>query len=354
MIDTSTVLASLDPKTRKRVQMASEVKVEKQLTPSVGLNLALKGGLAYGRQHLIWGNKSAGKTSFCLQLVAMAQKDGKVCAWVDCEQTFDPEWAKRLGVDIESLIIVPEIAVNRVANTCVELMQGGTDVIIVDSISTILSSAYYDDNELKDFEKTGQIGTSAKDLGKMSNMLLGVNEKTLLVLISQQTTFISPTYTKMEHMGGNKIKHNSSTVIKLFATESATEAIKEKIAVGDSLIETMVGRPVVWNVQYNKTAAMGPVGKYNFFFEGDHRLGVSRESELVKIGVLYGLIKRSGAWYSLGETTLQGESKVEEYLRNNPSVASELERNLYDIIDGSTTERFGDVTDADIEALAAD
>jgi recombination protein RecA len=71
------ILAKLDPKTRKRVQVASEVEIEKQKTPSIGLNIALKGGLGFGRQILIWGNKSAGKSSFCLQMIAEAQRNGK-------------------------------------------------------------------------------------------------------------------------------------------------------------------------------------------------------------------------------------------------------------------------------------
>ena len=79
------ILAKLDPKTRARVQIAQEVDAQKQETPSIGLNLALKGGLGYGRQVLVWGNKSAGKSSFCLQMIALAQKDGKTCAWIDSE-----------------------------------------------------------------------------------------------------------------------------------------------------------------------------------------------------------------------------------------------------------------------------
>ena len=77
------ILAKLDPKTRARVQSAQNVKVERQPTPSIGLNLALRGGLGYGRQVMVWGNKSAGKSSFCLHMIAVAQKEGKTCAWID-------------------------------------------------------------------------------------------------------------------------------------------------------------------------------------------------------------------------------------------------------------------------------
>jgi len=93
------ILARLDPKTRQRIQIAQNVDVQKQLTPSIGLNLALRGGFGFGRQVLVWGNKSAGKSSFCLQMIAKAQKDGKVCAWIDSEASYSAEWAEKLGVD---------------------------------------------------------------------------------------------------------------------------------------------------------------------------------------------------------------------------------------------------------------
>jgi len=93
------ILAKLDPKTRSRVQSAVDVQVERQKTPSIGLNLALKGGLGFGRQVLVWGNKSAGKSSFCLQMIAEAQKNGKTCAWIDAEASYDQGWAEKLGVD---------------------------------------------------------------------------------------------------------------------------------------------------------------------------------------------------------------------------------------------------------------
>ena len=81
------ILSKLDPKTRKRVQQATEVEIEKQATPSLSLNVGLKGGFGYGRQVLVWGNKSAGKSSFCLQMIGEAQKEGKTCAWIDSEQS---------------------------------------------------------------------------------------------------------------------------------------------------------------------------------------------------------------------------------------------------------------------------
>jgi len=145
------VLASLDPKTRQRIQLASGVSAERQKTPSIGLNIALKGGLGYGRQVLIWGNKSAGKSSFCLQMVAEAQKEGKTCAWIDSEHSYDARWAEQLGVDSSSLIYSQAKTINDMVDVSTQLMSAGVDIIIVDSISALLPAIYFekDSTELK-------------------------------------------------------------------------------------------------------------------------------------------------------------------------------------------------------------
>ena len=98
------ILAKLSPKLRNRAKMASDVILEKQATPSVGLNSALRGGIGYGRQSLIWGSKSAGKSTFCLGTIALAQEAGKKAAFIDAEQSFDPAWASRIGVDPTKLL----------------------------------------------------------------------------------------------------------------------------------------------------------------------------------------------------------------------------------------------------------
>jgi len=129
------ILAKLDPKTRARVQSAQEVQVHKQATPSTGLNMALRGGLPYGRQVLVWGNKSAGKSSFCLQMIALAQKEGKTCAWIDAEASYDPAWAEKLGVDSSKLIYSSAKTVNDMVDVATKLMDAEVDLIVVDSIS---------------------------------------------------------------------------------------------------------------------------------------------------------------------------------------------------------------------------
>jgi len=98
-------LAQLDPRIRKNLTTGVGFKTEYQATPSFGLNRALNGGLPYGRQVLIWGSKSSAKSSLCLQMIALAQQEGKLCAWIDAEMSYSEEWAKALGVDTENLIV---------------------------------------------------------------------------------------------------------------------------------------------------------------------------------------------------------------------------------------------------------
>ena len=151
------VLANLNPKLRKKVTLGSEIEhTQFALTPSYGLNRALNGGLPYGRQVLIWGNKSSGKSSFCLQIIAGEQKKGKICAWIDAEMTFSPEWAAQLGVDTDNLIVSTARTINDMVDVATKLMEANVDLIVVDSISALLPAIYFekDGNELKDLQDT--------------------------------------------------------------------------------------------------------------------------------------------------------------------------------------------------------
>jgi len=173
------IMSKLDPKTRQRVQTALEVETPKQKTPSIGLNMALRGGLGHGRQVLVWGNKSAGKSSFCLQLIAEAQKEGKSCAWIDAENSYSQDWAEKLGVDSENLIYSPAKTINDMVDVATQLMEAEVDIIVVDSISALLPAIYFekDSSELKKLEDTKQIGAEAKDMtGRPVNWIIDYNK----------------------------------------------------------------------------------------------------------------------------------------------------------------------------------
>jgi len=324
------ILSKLDPKTRKRVQTATEVEIEKQSTPSLSLNVGLKGGFGYGRQILVWGNKSAGKSSFCLQMIGEAQKAGKTCAWIDSEASYSPEWAEKLGVDSSKLIYSSAKTINDMVDVSVDLMKAGVDILVVDSISALLPAIYFekDGNELKDLQDTKQIGAEAKDMTHAVKMLNYVNENTLLVLISQQRNSFGGMHATHIPTGGMAVKFFSSTIVKLWSSESEASSIKDKVSVGDRLIEQRVGRPVNWTIDYNKTGPQFISGSYDFYFQGDH-VGVDKVADLVDTAELMGIIERGGAWYTVLDQRLQGRAKVVEYVRQNQEVFDTLESQVY-------------------------
>ena len=328
---TEEILAKLEPKTRARLQLATTVNVEKQKTPSIGLTMSLKGGLGFGRQVLIWGNKSAGKSSFCLQMIGDAQKAGKTCAWIDAEASYDPVWAAKLGVDSENLIYSSAKSINDMVDVAQQLMEAGVDIIVVDSISALLPAIYFekDSSDLKKLEDTKQIGAEAKDMTHAVKMLNYANKSTLLVLISQQRNQFGSMHASHIPTGGMAVKFFSSTVIKLWASEADANAIKSGIQVGDKIIEQKVGRPVNWIIDYNKTGPMGLSGSYDFYFQGE-QVGVDSVGETLDVAEMMGIVQKGGAWYTVNEERFQGRTKAIEYLRENSDVVKKLEKEIYD------------------------
>jgi len=324
------ILAGLDPKTRKRVQIATEVDNQKQETPSVGLTLALKGGFGYGRQILVWGNKSAGKSSFCLQMIALAQKEGKTCAWIDAEDSYDPQWAELLGVDSSQLIYSPAKSVNDMVDIATQLMEANVDIIVVDSISALLPAIYFekDSTDLKKLEDTKQIGAEAKDMTHAVKMLNYANKNTLLVLISHQRNQFGSMHASHIPTGGMAVKFFSTTVVKLWSSEAEANAIKAGVKVGDKIIEQRVGRPVNWIIDYNKQGPPNLSGQYDFYYQGE-TIGVDGVGETLDVAEMYGIIEKGGAWNTIGEERYQGRAKAVQYLRDNPKVVEELREKIY-------------------------
>ena len=328
------VLAQLNPKLRKQVMSGDSVpKTEYAQTPSVGLNRALNGGLPYGRQVLIWGSKSSAKSSLCLQTIGLAQKEGKVCAWIDAEMSYDKAWAEHLGVDTSKLIVSTARTINEMVDVGVQLMEAGVDLIVVDSITSLLPAIYFekDSDELKQLENTKQIGAESRDFSNAWKMLNYANNKvkpTLLILISQSRNNISAMYTSQQPTGGQATKFYSSTVVKLFSSESDNQALKGKIHVGDKLIEEKVGRKVRWELQFSKTSPAFQSGEYDFYFRGDS-LGIDGVGDLVDTAELLGIVERTGAWYLLPDgSKVQGReafvNRVKEDLDLQDSIKARL------------------------------
>jgi len=326
-------LAQLDPKIRKTLSTGEGIHITTQPTPSFGLNKALNGGLPYGRQVLIWGSKSSAKSSMCLQTIGMAQKEGKLCAWIDAEMSYSEDWAVRLGVDPEKLIYSQARTINEMVDVSVALMEAGVDLIVVDSITSLLPAIYFDKgtDDLKQLENTKQIGAESRDFSNAWKMINYANNKvkpTLFILISQSRNNINAMYTSQQPSGGQATKFYSSTVIKLFSSESDNQAIKGKISVGDKLIEEKIGRKIRWELQFSKTSAGFQSGEYDFYFQGD-QVGVDEIADLVDTAELAGVVERTGAWYLMPDgSKVQGREAFINKIREDTDLENQIREQL--------------------------
>jgi recombination protein RecA len=326
-------LASLDPRIRKRLSTGVGFKIERQETPSFGMNRALLGGLPMGRQVLIWGSKSSAKSSLCLQMIGQAQAEGKLCAWIDAEMSYSEEWAKAMGVDTDNLIVSQARTINEMVDVGTSLMNVGVDIIVIDSITSLLPAIYFEKgtDELKELENTKQIGAESRDFSNAWKMLNYANNKvkpTMLLLISQSRNNISAMYTSQQPSGGQSTKFYSSTVIKLFSSESDNQAIKGKIKIGDKLIEEKIGRKIRWEIQFSKTSPAFASGEYDFYFRGD-RLGIDSIGDLVDTAELAGIVERTGAWYVLPDgSKVQGRDGFVNRVREDLELQEAIKEKL--------------------------
>jgi len=285
-------------------------------------------GLRYGGFTTVYGNRGSGKTMFALQAAAEAQKDGKTVAWLDVEKNFEPSWARRLGADVDSMYVDSQtISIAGMANKAVDFIHAGIDVLVIDSISQLLPQSYFEDakegaTELKDLQNTGQIGTFSKNMGQAINMMNSVNQGTAIILISQVRNKIGSYGGGLEFQGGKAVEHASSTILKLWRTPS--DSIEAEVHVGDGLLlKRPVGAPVTWTVEKNRGPGMGMSNSYDIYTGGDFR-GIDLTGEVVTYGVEYGIIKKGGAWFTVGDERFQGRPKVIDYLRNNPDVQEKI------------------------------
>jgi recombination protein RecA len=266
-------------------------------------------------------------------MIGMAQKEGKLCAWIDAEMSYSQDWAEKMGVDPTQLIVSQARTINEMVDVGTALMNAGVDLIVVDSITSLLPAIYFEKgtDELKELENTKQIGAESRDFSNAWKMINYANNKvkpTLFVLISQSRNNINAMYTQQQPTGGQATKFYSSTVIKLFSSESDNQAIKGKIQVGDKLIEEKVGRKVRWELQFSKTSPGFQSGEYDFYFRGDN-IGIDSVGDLVDTAEMAGLVSRTGAWYIVSEDKkVQGREAFITYVKENEEFRKEIEDKL--------------------------
>ncbi len=280
---------------------------------SLALDVALGiGGLPRGRVVEIYGPESSGKTTLTLHAVAEAQKAGGTAAFVDAEHALDPTYAENLGVNIDDLLISqPDTGEQALEITDMLVRSGAVDIVVVDSVAALTPKA-----EIEGEMGDSHVGLQARLMSQALRKLTANIKRTncMVVFINQIRMKIGVMFGSPETTtGGNALKFYSSVRLDI----RRIGAIKR----GDEA----VGNETRVKVVKNK---MAPPFK-QAVFEILYGEGISREGELIELGVEHGLVKKSGAWYSYGDDRIgQGREKVREFLKDNPDMAADIERQL--------------------------
>jgi recombination protein RecA len=290
-----------------------QIRVNTIPTGSIALDAALGvGGVPRGRVVEIYGPESSGKTTLALHVIANAQRSGGLAAFIDAEHALDPEYAGRLGVNLDELLISqPDFGEQGLEIAETLIRSGSVDVIVVDSVAALVPRA-----ELEGDMGDAQMGLQARLMSQALRKLAGIVSKsrTCLVFINQVREKIGVIFGNPETTtGGRALKFYSSVRIDIRRTSS----IKQ----GDQVI----GNRTKAKVAKNKVAAPFKVAEFDILY-GE---GISRSGELLDLGVEQRIVQKSGSWYSVGETRIgQGREAARTYLMENGELADDIEYQL--------------------------
>jgi recombination protein RecA len=279
-------------------------------TGSLGLDIALGiGGLPRGRVIEIYGPESSGKTTLTLQVIAEAQKAGGTAAFVDAEHALDPSYAKKLGVDVDELLVSqPDTGEQALEITDMLVRSGSIDVVVVDSVAALTPKA-----EIEGDMGDSHMGLQARLMSQALRKLTGniKRSNTMVIFINQIRMKIGVMFGNPETTtGGNALKFYSSVRLDI----RRIGAIKKG--------EEIIGNETRVKVVKNKMAPPFKQAEFQILYGG----GISREGEIIDLGVKHGFVEKSGAWYSYkGDRIGQGKENVREFLKQNPEIAAEIE-----------------------------
>ncbi|HLG45140.1 MAG TPA: recombinase RecA [Reyranella sp.] len=289
------------------------LEIEAISTGSLGLDIALGiGGLPKGRIVEIYGPESSGKTTLALHCVAEAQKKGGACAFVDAEHALDPAYAKKLGVDIDNLLISQPDAGEQALEIADTLVRSGAiDVLVIDSVAALVPRAELE-GEMGDALPGLQARLMSQALRKLTASISKSN--TLVIFINQIRMKIGVMFGSPETTtGGNALKFYASVRLDI----RRIGALKDR--------DEVVGNQTRVKVVKNKVAPPFKVVEFDIMY-GE---GVSKTGELIDLGEKAGVVEKSGSWFSYdGQRIGQGRENAKKYLRENPEVAQTIEQKI--------------------------
>ena len=305
---------------------------------SLGLDIALGiGGLPRGRIVEVYGPESSGKTTLALHAIAEAQKRGGTCAFIDAEHALDPIYARKLGVDVDNLLISQPDAGEQALEICDTLVRSGAiDVLVVDSVAALVPRA-----ELEGEMGDTHVGLHARLMSQALRKITGSVSKsnTMLIFLNQIRLKIGVMFGNPETTtGGNALKFYASVRMEIRRTGS----IKDR--------ENVVGNSTRVKVAKNKLAPPFREVEFDIMF-GE---GISKVGELVDLGVKAGIVEKSGSWFSFDSTRIgQGRENAKQFLRDHKDAAEAIEKRIREQA-GAVADKMLVPPDEEEEAEAAE
>ena len=310
-----------------RLGQNTNIDIEAISTGSLGIDIALGiGGLPKGRIIEIYGPESSGKTTLALSVIAQSQKKGGTCAFIDAEHALDPSYAKKIGVDIDNLLISQPDAGEQALEIADTLVRSGAiDVLVVDSVAALVPKAELE-GEMGDSHMGLQARLMSQALRKLTSTISRSN--TLVIFINQIRMKIGVMFGNPETTtGGNALKFYASVRIDIRRIGS----IKDK--------DDVIGSQTRVKIVKNKVAPPFKVVDFEIMYVE----GISKTGELIDLGIKAGIVEKAGAWFSYkGEKLGQGRENAKLFLRDHPEVAEEIENKIRADAGHLTTEMIGD------------
>lgn len=295
----------------------ADAKMQTEVIPTGALSLDVAlgvGGVPRGRVVEIFGPESSGKTTVALHIVSEAQKGGGIAAYIDVEHALDPAYAKQIGVDVDNLLISQPDTGEQALEIAEALVRSGTiDVVVIDSVAALVPRAELD-GEMGD----AHVGLQARLMSQALRKLTGAISKSRTTAI-----FINQLREKVGVMFGNPETTPGGRALKFYASVRMDVRRADTLKQGDE----MVGSRTKVKIVKNKVAPPFKSAEFDIMYG----LGISKEGCLVDLATELGIIAKSGAWYSYGETRLgQGRENAKDYLKENPELYAEIEGKIYE------------------------
>jgi len=289
---------------------ANRCHVETISTGSLSLDLALGGGVPKGRIIEVYGPESSGKTTLAYHVVAEAQRNGGIAAFIDAEHALDPDYAKNIGVDIDKLLISQPDTGEQALEIAETLVRSNSiDVLVIDSVAALVPRA-----EIEGDMGDSHMGLQARLMSQALRKMTGAISKSNTVVI-----FINQIRMKIGVMFGNPETTSGGQALKFFSSVRMDIRRSEQLKDGDSVI----GNRVKVKIVKNKVAPPFRTAEFDIMYNE----GISKQGELVDLGVKHGIVSKSGAWYEYNESKIgQGREAAKQYLRDNPKTAAEIEK----------------------------